>query len=59
MDTGHSEESAKKICGAIQARAEKGMLLKSVENLDVITKADGELVVGGYASWQMRDPRMT
>ena len=58
METGHTEESAKKICGAIQARAEKGVLLKAEKpmRLDVITKSDSELIVGGYATWELRDP---
>lgn len=57
METGHDEESAKKICGDIQARAEKGELYKGIYNgLDVLSKAkDKNLVVGGWASWEMRD----
>jgi len=58
IDTGHDEESAKKICGAIQARAEKGQLYKSVDqqNYDIICKSDSELVIGGFASWELVDP---
>ena len=57
IETGHDEESAKKICGAIQARAEKGELYKGIyDGLDVLSKAkDEDLVVGGWASWEMRD----
>ena len=55
--TGHDEESAKKICGAIQERAEKGELHKSLLHpLQVLSKAeDDELVVGGYATWEIKD----
>jgi hypothetical protein len=57
-DAGHDEESAKKICGAIQERAEKGELYKSADqqNYDVICKSDSELVIGGFASWELVDP---
>lgn len=58
METGHSEDSAEKICGAIQARAEKGALLKSeAPKLDVLLKSDKDLIVGGYASWELKDPQ--
>jgi hypothetical protein len=34
------------------------MLLKAqFGEFDIITKSDGELVVGGYASWELRDPQ--
>jgi len=58
IETGHDEESAKKICGAIQARAEKGELYKSADqqNYDIICKSDSELVIGGFASWELVDP---
>jgi hypothetical protein len=57
MDEGHDEDSAKRICGAIQARSEKGELYKAVnEGLDIISKGD-ELVVGGYSSWELQDPQ--
>ncbi len=36
MQIGHSEESAKNICGAIQARAEKGLLFKSMPTIEII-----------------------
>lgn len=57
-DAGHDEESAKKICGAIQERAEKGELYKSADqqNYDVICKSDSELIIGGFASWELVDP---
>lgn len=54
---GHDEESAAKICGAIQERAEKGALLKAQETgLTVLSKAGADdIVVGGYASWDCVD----
>jgi len=57
IDTGHDEESAKKICGAIQARAEKGELYKSLLGpLEVLSKAEeDDMVVGGYATWEIKD----
>jgi len=58
MQTGHDEESAGAICHAIEERAEKGMLLKGAsQSLDIINKAGKDLIVGGYASWQIRDPQ--
>lgn len=57
MNTGHDEDSAKKICGTIQARAEKGVLYKeNPSGFDIINKEDNDLVVGGWATWEMRDP---
>jgi len=58
MDTGHDEESANKICGSIQARAEKGELYKSCdqENYDIISKSNQDLIIGGFASWELVDP---
>jgi hypothetical protein len=55
---GHDQESAKKICEGIQVRAEKGELYKSADqqNYDVICKSDTELVIGGFASWELVDP---
>ena len=55
---GHSEESAKKICGAIQDRAEKGMLYKTAEmdGLEVLKASGNDLIVGGPASWDVVDP---
>jgi hypothetical protein len=56
-NTGHDKDSAEKICGAIKDRAEKGMLYKSVPTeLDILSKGEDELVVGGYASWELCDP---
>jgi hypothetical protein len=57
MKLGHDKESADKICRAIQARAEKGMLYKAADiSLEVLSKAgDPDLVVGGYASWETVD----
>ena len=58
IDTGHDEESAKKICGAIQERAEKGELYKAIETkLNLLSKAeDTDIILGGYASWDLVDP---
>ena len=59
-ETGHSDESARKICGAIQERAEKGELFKQDQwELDILSKEDveGDLVVGGYSTWELRDPQ--
>jgi len=56
MDTGHDKESADKICGSIQARAEKGMLYKSIGTLEILKSEGNDLIVGGPASWEMVDP---
>jgi len=57
MNTGHDEESAKKICGSIQTRAEKGELFKGeITELDIINKED-DLVVGGFCTWELQDPQ--
>jgi hypothetical protein len=55
MQIGHDEESAGNICGAIQERAEKGLLFKALNSFEILKSADNELVVGGPASWEMRD----
>ena len=55
MEIGHSEESADKICGDIQERAEKGMLFKSLPDLEILKGKGGDLIVGGYASWEIVD----
>jgi hypothetical protein len=54
---GHSSEDASQICGDIQTRAEKGLLLKAQPvALEVLSKADEDrIVVGGYASWDCID----
>jgi hypothetical protein len=54
---GHDEESANKICGAIKDRAEKGILYKADPiGLEILSKADDEeLVVGGFATWEIED----
>jgi len=57
MQIGHSEESAKNICGAIQERAEKGMLFKSVPFIEVLKGSEDDLIVGGYVSWELVDPQ--
>lgn len=53
----HDEESAAKICGAIQSRAEAGALLKAKHvNLELLSKAgENDIILGGYASWAMED----
>lgn len=56
MQIGHSEESANKICGAIQARAEKGLLYKALPSLEILKSEDNDLIVGGPASWEIVDP---
>lgn len=56
MDTGHDKESADKICGAIQARAEKGMLYKSLGTLEILKSEGNELIVAGPATWDLVDP---
>ena len=55
---GHGEESAKKICGAIKERAEKGMLYKTADlgSLEVLKGTGNDLIVGGPASWDVVDP---
>lgn len=57
MGIGHSEESSRKICGAIQARAEKGELYKAVQPLEILKGEGDDLIVGGYASWELIDPQ--
>jgi hypothetical protein len=54
---GHNIEDANKICGEIQMRAEKGLLMKAQPlALEVLSKADEDrIVVGGYASWDCVD----
>lgn len=54
---GHSEDDCASICSQIRERAQKGALLKAQsEGLQVLSKADEEdIVVGGYASWDMVD----
>jgi hypothetical protein len=53
----HDEESANAICGDIKNRAEKGILYKADPiGLEILSKADDEnLVVGGFASWEIED----
>ena len=54
---GHDVDSANKICGAIQERAEKGLLYKAAsDGLQLLSKADeADIVVGGWASWDNVD----
>ena len=55
---GHDSESADKICGAIQERAEKGALLKAdvPSSVELLSKAeDPDIYVGGYASYECVD----
>jgi len=58
MNTGHDKESADKICGSIQDRAEKGELYKSCDqtDYDIISKSNQDLIIGGFASWELVDP---
>jgi hypothetical protein len=56
MQIGHSEASAKAICGFIQARAEKGQLFKMAPDLEILKAVGDDLVVGGHASWELVDP---
>ena len=56
MDAGHDKDSADKICGSIQARAEKGMLYKSIGTLEILKSEGNELIVGGPATWDLVDP---
>ncbi len=53
----HLEEDAHKICSGILERATRGVLLKANDcGLQVLSKAgDSEIVVGGYASWDIED----
>lgn len=54
---GHSKEDSEKICGEIKDRAEKGILYKAVDsNLEVLSKGNDELVVGGFSTWELVDP---
>ena len=57
MQIGHSEESAGKICGAIQERAEKGTLFKGLPTLEILKGVDDDLIVGGIVSWELVDPQ--
>ena len=54
---GHDIESANKICGEIQERAEKGALLKAQTiGLEVLSKADEpDIYLGGYMQWEIED----
>jgi hypothetical protein len=57
VSEGHDQESAGAICQSIAQRASKGELYKATsEGLDIISKGD-ELVVGGYSTWELRDPQ--
>jgi hypothetical protein len=53
---GHDSKSASIICDGIQARAKAGLLYKSTPPLEIIKSAGSELIVGGYATWELVDP---
>lgn len=55
INIGHTEKAALNICEIIQERAEKGTLFKAAPTLQILKSADGELVVGGPASWELVD----
>lgn len=50
-----TEEEAGTICGAIEHRAEKGMLYKGAETLEVIKSKDNKMIIYGPASWETPD----
>ena len=52
---GHVDKDAETICMAIKERADKGLLYKSAPTLDILKSKDGELIVGGAASWECED----
>jgi len=54
----HDEESAQKICGAIKDRVEKGFIYKAVDDtLEILSKSEPEIVVGGFATYEIQDPQ--
>lgn len=57
-ELGHLEQDATKICNDISDRAEKGILYKATDcNLEILSKAgDPDIVIGGFASWELCDP---
>ena len=55
MQIGHNEDDAQNICAGIQHRAENGTLFKAFPSLEILKSHDDELIVGGYASWEIID----
>ena len=55
IEIGHVEQDADTICMGIKERADKGILYKSAPTLEILKSKDGELIVGGPASWECED----
>ena len=55
MQIGHVEKDADTICLGIKERADKGILYKGMQTLEILKSKDGELIVGGPASWECED----
>lgn len=55
MQIGHSQEHAKNICEGIKEREDKGILFKAQPTLEILKSKDGELIIGGPASWEVED----
>jgi len=53
---GHDDKNAKTICDGIMERAKNGTLFKALPSLEILKAKDGELIVGGPASWELLDP---
>jgi len=53
---GHTEKAAETICLGVQGRIAQGTLFKAVPSLEILKAKDGDLIVGGIASWEMIDP---
>jgi len=52
---GHNPEDANTICSVIRQRATTGALLKADNGLELLSKANEEIILGGYASWDCPD----
>jgi len=52
---GHQTEDATTICSLIRKRATTGALLKADNGLELLSKANEEIILGGYASWDCPD----
>ena len=55
MQIGHLEKDADTICLGIKERADQGILYKSAPTLEILKSKNGELIVGGPASWECED----
>ena len=55
MSQGHDKTSAGAICASIEHRAEKGMLYKASDTLEVIKSKDNKMIIYGPASWEVAD----